>query len=162
MFNLKNLFIRKALLLPVTKAQRELLELLMINKVDYDQWGGSQSNAKVKFQFFYPTAIDFFYDEFKLFTAFFKKSSKGEIELHEFKMSEVNYDSIRSLSWLPFEEVIIEFLTSLEESKKIALFEKRKALIEYQSLCAKNTEVKTPQNDFAKAVSSLQIFKPTQ
>jgi hypothetical protein len=162
MLNLKNLFNIKALALPVSKAQKELLELLIINKGDFDQWSGSQSNSKIKFQFFYPAAIDFYFDEFKLYNAYFRKTSKGDIELHEFKMSEVNYDTIRCTSWHPFEEVIIDFLTSLEENKKIALFEKRKTLLEYQALCSRNADAKAPQSDFAKAISSLQILKPTQ
>lgn len=163
MFSLKNLFKPKALTLTVSKTQKELLELLISNKTDFEEWSSGQPASKIKFQFFYPTAISFFYDEFKLFIAYFKKNVKGEVALQEFKMSETNYDTIRSNSWNPFEERIIEFLTSLEESKKIALFEKRKALFEYQSLCSKNTEAKFGDNEFASpAASPLQALKPTQ
>lgn len=162
MWNLKNLFNTKDLLLPVSKAQKEILELLITNKGDFDQWSSAHAHAKIKFQFYYPAAIDFFYDEFKLFNAYFKKNPKGEIVLSEFKMSEVNYDNIRCTSWHPFEEVILDFLTSMEESKKIALFEKRKALLEYQSLCNKNAETTAQQSEFAKALTAMQILKPTQ
>lgn len=163
MMNLKNLFRPKALTLNLSKGQKELLELLIVNKSDFDQWNSKTGQAKIRFQFYYPTAIDFYYDEFKLFNAYFKKTAKEEILLNEFKMSEVNYDTIRCTSWHPFEEVIIEFLTSLEENKKIALFEKRKTLLEYQSLCLKNAEPKTAAADYAKAVAStLHTLKPTQ
>ncbi|WP_121355297.1 hypothetical protein [Flavisolibacter nicotianae] len=162
MLNLKNLFRTKVLELQVSKAQKELLELLLLNKDDFDQWCLAQPSSKIRFQFFYPSAIDFYYDEFKLFNSFFRKDSKGEICLFEFKMSEVNYDSIRCSSWAPFESVIIDFLTGLEENKKIALFEKRKTLLEYQSLCAPNADAKTLPGDYGKAVSTaLQILKPS-
>jgi hypothetical protein len=108
--------------------------------------------------------VDFFYDEFKLFTEYFKKNRKGDIELHELKMTETNYDSIRCSSWLPFEELVIDLFTSLEESKKIELFEKRKTLFEYQTLCTKNSGQANAINDYTKTItgSTLQILKPTQ
>ncbi len=160
---LKNLFKTKDLTLPVSKAQKELLELLLINKADFDGWSSQQAFKKIRLHFYYPTAIDFFYDEFKLFNAYFKKNRKEEIELQEMKMTETNYDSIRCKSWAPFEEVIIDFLTSLEESKKIALFEKRKTLFEYQSLCTKKTTSSNHEAEYSKAVTSpLQLIKPTQ
>jgi len=163
MLSLKNIFKTKALTLVITKAQKELLELLMINKADFDDWGKKQVHSKIRFQFFYPAAIDFHFDEFKLFTAFFKKGAKGEVLLYEFKMSETNYDTIRCTSWAPFEGVIIDFLTSLEENKKIALFEKRKTLFEYQNLCAKNSDASAAERNYAKAAaSSLPFLKPTQ
>lgn len=162
MFSLKALFNTKALTIAVSKTQRELLELLILNKADFEEWSGKQTTSKIKFQFFYPTAITFYYDEFKLFNAYFKKNAKGEVMLQEFKMSETNYDTIRCTSWNPFEEVIIDFLTSLEENKKIALFEKRKTLFEYQSLCSKNSEAKFQENEFARTAASLQVLKPTQ
>jgi hypothetical protein len=161
MRSLKNIFKTKALTLVITKGQKELLELLMINKPEFDQWSKKQGSSKIKFQFFYPAAIDFYYDEFKLFTAYYKKGPKGEPLCSEFKMSETNYDTISCTSWTPFEEVIIDFLTSLEENKKIALFEKRKTLMEYQSLCTKNADANSPEKAYAKA-SALSLLKPTQ
>lgn len=161
LLRLKNFFKPKDLTLSTTRTQREVLELLIINKVDFEEWAAQHLLPKMRFQFYYPTAVDFFYDEFKLFTAYFKKNRKEEIELMEMKMTETNYDSIRCRSWMPFEEMIIDFLTSLEESKKIALFEKRKTLFEYQSLCAKSA---VPEKEYAKAstASPLQALKPTQ
>lgn len=158
---LKRLLYPKDLTLSVSKAQKELLDLLMINKTSFDDWVSGQSAAKVRFHFFYPTAIDFYYDEFKLFTAFFRKSKKDEIELLELKMTETNYDSIRCQSWAPFEEVMIDFLTSLEENKKIALFEKRKTLLEYQALCTRNAGASNPIEEYTTAIP-IQKLKPTQ
>lgn len=162
--SLKNFLYPKVLSLNVSRAQKEMLELLMVNKGDYEKWADQKTAAKIRMQFFYPTAIDFYFDSFKLFTAFYKKNRKGEIELQEMKMSETNYDSIRCTSWAPFQEVVIDFLTSMEESKKIDLFEKRKTLFEYQSLCTKTGSNGSAENDYAKAVSAspLQLLKPTQ
>src|SRR5690349_20037472 len=137
---LKNFFTRKALTLAITRGQKELLELLMVNKPDCDDWSKKQTESKIRVQFFYPAAIDFYFDQFKLFTDYYKKGPKGEFICDEFKISETNYDTIRCTSWAPFEEVIIDFLTSLEDNKKIALFEKHKTLMEYQSLCAKSAD----------------------
>jgi hypothetical protein len=162
--SLKNLFNSKVLALAVSKSQKEMLELLMMNKGDFEKWAEQQSGSKIRLHFFYPTAIDFYFDAFKLFTAYYKKNRKGEIELQEMKMSEVNYDSIRCTSWAPFEEVVIDFLTTMEESKKIDLFEKRKTLFEYQSLCTKTSGRAGAEHEYAKAISAspLQLLKPTQ
>jgi hypothetical protein len=162
LFSLKNLIQPKKLRLTVTKTQRELLELLMINKNDFDGWAAQQAPQKVRFQFYFPTAIDFFYDEFKLFTTYFKKNSKEEIELVEIKMTETNFDTIRCNSWAPFEQYIFDFLHTLEESKKIALFEKRKTLFEYQSLCANNTSLPNTESEYSSTLpaSPLTMLKP--
>lgn len=161
LLSLKNFFQPKALTLSVTKTQKELLELLIINKTDFDVWAAKQPDNKIRFHFYYPTAVDFYYNEFKLFTSYYKKNKKEEIELTEMKISEVNYDTIRCKSWAPFEDVIIDFLTSLEESKKIALFEKRKTLFEYQSLCTKAKSNAHPEAEYAKTVaaSPIQLLK---
>ena len=164
MRSLKNNFKIKALTLAITKGQRELLELLMVNKPDFEEWSKTQAPSKIRFHFFYPAAIDFYYDEFKLFTAYYKKGARGELICSEFKMSETNYDTISCSSWTPFEEVVIDFLTSLEENKKIALFEKHKTLMEYQSLCTKNADAAVPEKAFTKGSTPapLPFFKPTQ
>lgn len=164
MRSLKNIFKIKALTLVITKGQRELLELLMVNKPDFEEWSKKQAPSKIRFHFFYPAAIDFYYDEFKLFTVYYKKDLKGDISCSEFKMSETNYDTISCANWTPFEEVMIDFLTSLEENKKIALFEKHKTLLEYQSLCIKNSDAAVPEKAYIKASdrSALSFLKPTQ
>lgn len=132
----------KNLAVSVSKPQQELLEIFLLQKEDYEHWRTTQPQSKVRFQYFYPTAIEMFYDEFKLFTAYFKRTPKAQLQLSELKMSETNYDVIRCTSWKPFEQQILEFLTTLEESKKVALFEKRRMLYEYEALCLKgsNTE----------------------
>ena len=151
---LKLFYKQKAFSLTVSKAQKELLEFFLTNKPEFDQWLPAHPQPKVRFQFFYPTAIDFYFSDFKLFTAYFKKGRKGEIELTELKMSETNFDTIRCASWAPFEEVIIDFLNSLQENKKIALLEQRKMLYEYANLCAKKPTEEVSK-DFFSAVASL-------
>ena len=154
--NLLNIFFkRKTIVLSLKKEQKELLECFIQNKPDFENWVLLHPLQKIRFQFYYPTAIDFYYSDFKLFTAFFKKNDPDIIELSEFKISEANLDSIRCYSWTPFEEVIMEFLTSLQESKKVALFEKRKLLFEYQSLCAKKTIEHEENKDYLGAATSL-------
>lgn len=145
---------RKVLSLTVSKGQKELLEFFISSRTDFEQWTLQHPQQKIRFQFFYPTAIDFYYSDFKLFTAYFKKDRRENIELTELKMTETNFDSIRCENWAPFEELMMEFVTSLEESKKSALLEKRKILYEYESLCAKksNTEA-TLQNEYPKAIT---------
>ena len=163
MFRLKDLFAGKTVAISLSKTQKELLELLIVNKSDFDEWNARQAISKIRFQFFYPTALTFYYDEFKLFYAYFKKNAKGDIALQEFKMSETNFDTIRCGSWKPFEEMIIEFLTSLEENKKIALFEKRKTLFEYQSLCSKANDAAQQEAIYENAASTtLHTLKTTQ
>ena len=154
--NLLKLFSkRKAFTLSVTKPQKELLEVFLLNKPEFEDWLVTHPQSKTRFQFFYPNAIDFYYSDFKLFTAYFKKSKLDEIELEEMKMTEANFHSIRSTSWAPFEEVMIEFLTALEETKKIALFEKRKLLFEYESLCIKNTSTEENPKEFLSSITTL-------
>ena len=154
--NFLNIFFkRKTLALSLKKEQKELLECFIQNKHDFENWVLLHPLQKIKFQFYYPTAVDFYYSDFKLFTAYFKKTDHDNIELAEFKISEANLESIRCYSWSPFEEVMMEFLTSLHESKKIALFEKRKLLFEYQNLCAKKTRPEEEVKDYFGAVSSL-------
>lgn len=158
---LKKILKQKAFTLTVGKGQKELLEFFITNKTGFDDWVLQHQQPKVRFQFYYPTAIDFYFGDFKLFTAYFKREKKGRLELIEMKMSETNFDTIRCASWTPFEDVIIEFLTSLEEGKKIALFEKRKVLYEYENLCAKKAPAENASQQYLNAVasSSLQALK---
>ncbi|HEX8313946.1 MAG TPA: hypothetical protein VF609_03085 [Flavisolibacter sp.] len=130
---------RKAFSLTASKGQKELLEFFISNRTEFEHWLTTHPLSKIRFQFYYPTAVDFYYGDFKLFTAYFKKDKRNEIELMELKMTETNFDSIRCASWAPFEEVMMDFVSSLEQSKKTALFEKRKVLYEYEGLCNKKT-----------------------
>lgn len=153
MNRLKRFFKTKAFALTTSKAEKELLELFITSKQEYDNWLSSRSESKIRFQFYYPNAIDFYYSDFKLFTAYFKKGRK-HLELMELKMTETNFDSIRCANWRPFEEVILEFITSQQENKKIALFEKRKMLYEYETLCVKQPETENAQKEYGNAVKS--------
>jgi hypothetical protein len=54
-------------------------------------------------------AIEFYFDEFLLFTAFFKRSQAGGFVLHEMKMTKANYTTIHSANWKPFEDVMVQF-----------------------------------------------------
>lgn len=79
------------------------------------------------------------------------------------KIFEINYDSIRCNSWVPFVDVVLDFLTFLKENKKIALFEKQKTLFEYQTHCSKNATTIEPTTAYkAMSASPLQALKPTQ
>ena len=158
---LKKFFKRKAFALTVSKGQKELLEFFITNKPEFDEWILQHPSPRARFQFYYPTAIDFYYADFKLFTAYFKREKKDVLELIELKMSETNFDTIRCASWAPFEEIVVEFLTSLEESKKIALFEKRKVLYEYESLCAKKSTTENTAQSYLDAVSSSPLQSPS-
>ena len=149
---------RKAHTVTVSKSQKDLLEFFLSNRTDFDQWLLLQPAHKIRFQFFYPTAIDFYYADFKLFTAYFSKNRGGDIELAEFKMTETNHDSIRCASWAPFEELIISFVSSLEESKRLDLFEKRKTLYEYEALCTKKQGSEKAQEDYLVTVTSAPFL----
>ena len=151
---LKLFYKKQAFRLTVSKAQEEVLEFFLANKTEFEKWILLHPHPKVRFQFFYPTAIDFYFSDFKLFTAYFKKGRKGDLELTELKMSEMNFDTIRCASWQPFEEIIIDFLNSLQENKKITLLEQRKMLYEYANLCAKKPSDEGAK-DFFSAVASL-------
>lgn len=154
MISLKRFFKTNPYLLPVSKAEKEVLECFVDNKAEYERWLPFQQNRRIRFQFYYPTAVDFYFDDFKLFTAFFKKDACHAPELQELKMSEANYTSIRSSNWQPFEEVIMTFLNTLEENNKIVLFGKTKSLHEYAALCKERPVEKGRQKDLGMATAN--------
>lgn len=135
MISLKKIFQSNSRTITVSKAQKEILECFLSNKTSFDQWFCFQSETKVKFKFYYPTAVDFYFDDIMLFTAYFKKSHLDQVELQELKMSAENYRSICSLNWKPFEDVMLQFLNYLHENEKVTLLQKRKSLYEYADLC---------------------------
>lgn len=135
MINLKRFFQPAFSRLPVTKAEKEILELFILNKKDFDQWLLLHPQPRIRFQFYFPTAVDFYFDGFRLFTAYFKRGAMDALQLSELKMSRDNHSSIRTANWKPFEEVMVLFLTHLAESNKSALLQKTKTLHEYASLC---------------------------
>jgi hypothetical protein len=135
MKNFLKLFRKPTNVIAIKKAEKELLEYFIANKPAFDQWYIENQHPKIRFRFYFPTAIDFYFEEFKLFTAYFKKSSRDLLELQELKMSEANQTSIRTTDWRPFEEVILHFLTMLEENNKASWLHKRKSLYEYAAIC---------------------------
>jgi hypothetical protein len=54
------------------------------------------------------------------------------------KMTKANYTTIHSANWKPFEDVMVQFLRSLEETSKIRFFQQTSSLHEYVSICEKN------------------------
>lgn len=133
MINLKKLFQPNPCLLSVSKAEKELLESFLTCKSEYDAW--CQQPQKIRFRFYFPTAIDFYYDGAKLFTVFFKKDLHDTPVFHELKMSKANYSSIRSSNWKPFEDLMTEFLAELTEKNKSIYVQKTKSLREYMNIC---------------------------
>lgn len=133
--NLRKFFQPNPCLLSVTKTEKELLESFLANKADYEHWLLLHPQPKMAFRFYYPSAIDFYYDGTKLFTAYFKKDVFNEPELSELKMSKENYASIRSANWKPFGDVMLNFLHTLEETNKFIYLQQTKSLHEYVSLC---------------------------
>ena len=135
MINLKKFFQSNARIITVSKAQKEILECFLSNKNAFEHWFCFQPETKIKFKFYYPTAVDCFFDDIKLFTAYFKKTNLDQVELQELRMSEDNYRSISNANWKPFEEIMLQFLSYLDENEKLTLFQKRKSLYEYAEIC---------------------------
>lgn len=145
MINLKKYFQSNPCLLSISKEEKEILECFISNRSEFDNWTLHRSLQRVRFQFYYPTAIDFYFDNFLLFTAYFKRTAFGNLELQELKMTKANYTTIRSANWKPFEEVMVQFLQYLEEKNKISFFRKTRSLHEYVSMCEKGTQANSPR-----------------
>jgi hypothetical protein len=143
MIKLKKLFKRDTQLVPVKKEEKEVLECFIANKGEFENWLADHPQQRVCFRFYYPTAIDFYFDDFKLFTAFFKPGRFDVPELAELKMTEANTSTICSADWKPFEEVIVSFLKTLEQQNKVTLYQKTKSLHDYAAIC-KAKAVTTP------------------
>ena len=144
MINLKKFFKSNKRTIVVGKAQKEILECFMANRPAFDHWFTSQPATKIRFKFYYPTAVDLYFDDFKLFTAYFKKNHLEQLELQELRMSEDNFHAISNPVWKPFEEIMLQFLNNLDEDQKVVLFQKRKALYEYVEVCKGSTAAQTP------------------
>lgn len=145
MINLKKFFQPNPCLLSVSKAEKEILECFVANKSEFENWVLQHSLQRVRFQFYFPTAVDFYFDDFLLFTAYFKRTTLDNLELQELKMAKANFSTIRSANWKPFEEVMMQFMQYLEEKNKISFFSKTRSLHEYVSLCDKRTQADNPQ-----------------
>jgi hypothetical protein len=138
MINLKKFFKSKPTVVACSKAERDLLQYFISSKTAFDNWYATQGGnfPKLRFQFYFPSAIDFYFDEFKLFTAYFKKEENGAVVFVELKMSEVNYSNIKSADWKPFRDLILAFLTALEQAHKSQWLTEQRSLHEYQKLCS--------------------------
>jgi hypothetical protein len=136
MFNLKKLIKSNPLSVPVKGAEKDLLQYFISNKGAFENWFSTNCNAypKLRFHFYYPNALDFFFDEFKLFTAYFKKEEKG-IMLVELKMSDVNKANIKTTDWKPFRDLMLTFLTELEQNNHSLMLQEQRSLHEYQAIC---------------------------
>ena len=135
MINLKKFFQPNPHLLAVSKAEKEVLESFFSCKAEYENWQQQYPQQKIRFRFYYPTAMDFLYDGSQLFTAYFKKGTDDAPVLHELKMSKANYSSIRTINWKPFEEVMTSFLQGLEEKHQVRWVQKTKSLRDYLNIC---------------------------
>lgn len=153
MISLKRFFKPDPFVLPTTKTEKEILKCFLAAKKDFDHWLQLNPQPKIRFQFYFPTAIDFYFDDFKLFTAYFKKGQDGAQELVNLKISNTNYSSIRIFSWKPFEEVMVNFLNTLDETNKAALFQKTRSLHEYASLCEAG-QAKEGHSQYSTTISS--------
>lgn len=139
MINLKKFFQANPCLLAVSNEEKEILECFLINRSAFSDWLLHRPQQRVRFQFYFPTVIDFYFDDFLLFRASFKKNAFDQPELQELKMTGANYNNIRTANWKPFEEVMVQFLRYLEEKNKISFFQKTRSLHEYVSICEKTT-----------------------
>jgi hypothetical protein len=138
MMNLKKFFQPNRYLLSVSKQEKDLLEYFITHRAEFENWFLHRPQSRVRFQFYYPTAIDFHFDNFHLFTAYFDRSVPGNLVLRELKMTRENDSTIRSVNWKPFEEVMMQFLQYLEEKNKIQFFQRTSSLHEYVSICEKS------------------------
>lgn len=156
MFSLKKFFYANPCLLPVSGTEKELLECFLDNKTEFEHWISFQGNQRIRFQFYYPTAIDFYFDGHRMFTVYFKRDAFDRPALQELKMSRENYTSIRSANWEPFEQIIRNFLSAVAENNKVVSFRNAKSLHEYADLCQKNV---TGQENKFEAKPHLSLFK---
>ncbi|HEV7330322.1 MAG TPA: hypothetical protein VGN63_04720 [Flavisolibacter sp.] len=154
MMNLKRFFQPASCRLTVSKSEKEILELFLLNKKEFEQWILLHPQSRIRFQFYFPTAVDFYFDGFRLFTAYFKRGTMDSLQLSELKMSQDNHSSIRTANWKPFEDVMVSFLTSLAESNKSALLQKTKALHEYASICKDKPVESKYQDMYAQQIKT--------
>ena len=134
---LKNLLKSKSNLLNVNKEEVEILTYIMCNRIDFETWFAQQKATfpKIRFVFYFPTAIDFYYDAFKLFTVYFKKDQNDHIVFDQFKITQLNIGSLKSYNWTPFKDAFLSYLLMAQERNSDLQFKKLHALHEYQALC---------------------------
>lgn len=137
MFNLKKLLQGDKSLVAIGKDEIEILTYILCHKADFESWFGSQQkkHTKIRFVFYYPSAVDLFYDEFKLFTVYFKKTNTDIIVFDQFKRSQLNMDSLKTANWKPFKDAILDYLAMAQDRNTDFQLKKYKSLHDYQQLC---------------------------
>jgi len=159
MINLKKFFKSNPTVVSCSKAERDLLQYFISSKTAFDNWYTTQRSSypKLRFQFYYPSAVDFYYEEFKLFTGYFKKEENGAVVFVELKMSEVNFANIRSADWKPFRDMILAFLTAQEQANQSRWLIEQRSLHEYQSLCSGKEAGTAVAHSYIQEVLSPQL-----
>ena len=143
MFNLKKLLQGDKSLVAIGRDEIEILTYIFSHKNDFENWfsGQQKKHSKIRFVFYYPSAVDFFYDEFKLFTVYFKKTNTDVIVFDQFKRSQLNMESLRTANWKPFKDAILDYLAMAQDRNTDQQLTKYKSLHDYQQLC--DGEIKT-------------------
>lgn len=157
---LKNLLKSKSNLLTINKEEIDILTYVMCNRIDFEAWFAQQNTTfpKIRFVFYYPTAIDFYYDAFKLFTVYFKREQNDQVVFHQFKITQLNMDSLKSFNWTPFKDAIVSYLVMAQERNSDLQFKKLHALHEYQALCNGEATPKSSNNSFFLNLSAASIL----
>ena len=137
MINLKKLLKGEKNIVALNKEEVEVLTYVLCHRDDFQNWFQQQQHKyqKIRFQFYYPSALDLYYDTFKLFTAYFKKDAADHITFSEMKMSRLNLGSLHSSNWAPFKDVIVDYLSMAQERNTDLQFRQFRSLHDYQQLC---------------------------
>ncbi|MBD0276782.1 MAG: hypothetical protein M3342_23160 [Bacteroidota bacterium] len=149
MINLKRLFRRNKYILHVDNEEAELLQFFMNNKKDFELWLAENNHQfpRIKFIFYYPTTIEFFFDELRLFTASFNKDLTEAVVFTQLTASKLNINNIRSHDWKPFKEMILYFVSVMEQRNTNLMLKTQKSLTEYQALCRGEEKQKETSED---------------
>lgn len=149
MINLKKLLKGDKSLVSISKEEIDILTYVLCNRSDFENWfsGQHKKHGKIRFVFYYPSAIDLYYDEFKLFTIYFKRAANDAVLFDQFKLTQLNHGSLKTTNWKPFKDAILDYLTMAQERNTDSQFKKYKSLHDYQQLCggdAKPQDAGTP------------------
>lgn len=144
MINFKKLLKRDRSLVAIGRDEIEMLTYILSHKRDFESWFSTKqkNHTKIRFVFYYPSAVDLFYDEFKLFTVYFKKTNNDEIVFDQFKKSRVNLESLKTGNWKPFKDAILDYLEMAQDRNSDLQMKKFKSLHDYQQLCNGETKSK--------------------
>ena len=150
MFNLKKLLKGDPSYVTISKEETDILTYVLCHKNDFETWFSEQhpKHNKIRFVFYYPSAIDLYYDEFKLFSVFFKRAANDAVIFHQFKRTQLTEDSLKTTNWKPFKDAIVDYLTMAQDRNTDFQFKKFKALHDYQQLCNGEGKVQEAQAPF--------------